>query len=281
MTENQTGDGIGPKQIHNCEHVEQYSHSTIHKNFDSAEKFQEGRKNTGKISTGSKGLDRLPLGGIETSALTEIHGASGSGKTQFCFTLCAMVQQNVSNGGLNGKAIYIDTEQKFIPNRIVQIAEARGFDTHNILSNILLSRPLTSSAQEQTIQDLCAMIEKGQTKLLIVDSIISHYRSEFAGRTSLPERQHRLYKSMRLLANIAEIYEVAVVVTNQVQSSHDSFAEDSTIPTGGNVMAYASTYRNQLWGTGYLRTAKLINSPYHPPLSERFIIYERGIGDDE
>jgi len=157
----------------------------------------------------------------------------------------------------------------------------RGYDTNDILRNIQLSRPFNSLEQEQAIEDLFPILEQREIKLLIVDSIISHYRSEFTGRSSLPERQHRLYKFMRTLARIAEIYDVAVVVTNQVQPSQDSFNKDSTIPTGGNVMAHGSTYRIQFCGTGYLRTAKLVNSPYHPPAYGRFIIYEGGIGDDE
>lgn len=85
---------------------------------------------------------------------------------------------------------------------------------------------------------------------------------------------------MRLLAKIAKAYDIAVVVTNQVHSSHDTFMKDSIIPTGGNVMAHASTYRIQFSGTAYLRFAKMINSPYHPPLSEQFVVYEGGIGDN-
>ncbi len=85
---------------------------------------------------------------------------------------------------------------------------------------------------------------------------------------------------MRLLANVAEIYNIAVIVTNQVQSSHNSFAIDSTVPAGGNVMAHASTYRIQLCGKGNFGLAKLINSPYHAPASKSFIISEEGIGDD-
>lgn len=284
MIENQKVGDIDVGPIYDWEHAalqQQCTHSAVHNSFDSAEKFQEGRKNIGKISTGSKALDRMLLGGIETRALTEFYGASGSGKTQLCFTLCTIVQQNISSGGLNGKAIYIDTEQKFVPGRIVEIAGARGFDTPNILHNIRLSRPVNSLEQEKNIEDLFGIIEKDRTKLIIVDSIISRYRSDFGGRASLPERQYRLYRCMRALANIAEDYDLAVVVTNQIQTSQDSFLKDSTVPTGGNVMAHASTYRIHLRYTRYVGTAKLINSPYHPPSSVGFVIHQGGIGDDE
>lgn len=252
-----------------------------HDRFESAQKLQDERKNIGKISTGSRLLNRMLFGGIETSALTEFYGGSGTGKTQLCFTLCAIVQQDISSGGLNGNAIYIDTEQKFVPNRIVQIAYGRGFELNKILSNILVSRPLTFFELEKAIQNLNQMICKHRIKLILVDSIISPYRSEFEGRAALPERQHRLYKSMRILANIARAYNIAVVVTNQVQSLPDSPLIESSIPTGGNVMAHASTLRIKLSRVGQSRLAKLVTSPCCQESSEKFIIAERGISDED
>lgn len=129
------------------------------------------------------------------------------------------------------------------------------------------------------------MLQKvSDIKLLIVDSIITHYRSEFVGRESLAERQHRLYKSMRTLAKIAEIYDIAVVVTNQVQTSPDYLFADKTVSTGGNVMAHAATYRIQLrYNNAFsgIGIANMVNSPYHPPSKVKFAIKEKGICDYE
>jgi RecA/RadA recombinase len=51
-----------------------------------------------RISTGCKNLDALLGGGIETKAVTEFYGEPGSGKTQICHALCAMVPHPICNG---------------------------------------------------------------------------------------------------------------------------------------------------------------------------------------
>lgn len=82
-----------------------------------------------RISLGSKTLDGLLGGrGLHIGSITEFFGESNSGKTQVCHTLCIMVQLDKDQGGLDGKAIYIDTESTFTRERIRSIAEARGID---------------------------------------------------------------------------------------------------------------------------------------------------------
>lgn len=73
-----------------------------------------------RISTGSKKLDDLLLGGIETHAITEFYGFAGAGKSQVCYTLAVIAAQNKKNGKAN-TVIYIDTEGKFKPERLVTI----------------------------------------------------------------------------------------------------------------------------------------------------------------
>ena len=82
-----------------------------------------------RISTSSIELDKLLRGGIETKAVTEFYGDFGSGKTQMCHSLATIVSQDKSKGGVNGKCIYIDTEGSFIPDRVSEIANARGFNS--------------------------------------------------------------------------------------------------------------------------------------------------------
>ena len=101
----------------------------LEKEFVTADFVLEKRKSMLRCSTGSKSLDELLLGGIETQAVTEFYGEFGSGKSQICHTLCAMAKQPISEEGLDGGAIYIDTEGTFRPERLQQIAESRGFDS--------------------------------------------------------------------------------------------------------------------------------------------------------
>lgn len=59
---------------------------------------------------GSKELDNLLGGGIETGSLTEIFGEFRTGKTQLCHTLCVTAQRPLDQGGAEGRVIYVDTE---------------------------------------------------------------------------------------------------------------------------------------------------------------------------
>ncbi len=86
---------------------------------------------------------------------------------------------------------------------------------------------------------------------------------------------------MHKMVRIAEIYNVAVIVTNQVQSTPDTFFGDPTKPAGGNVIGHASTYRIYLRKAGNDRIAKIIDSPYHPYDDIRFTVNEKGIDDTD
>jgi DNA repair protein RadA len=82
------------------------------------------------------------------------------------------------------------------------------------------------------------------------------------------------------LSRLAEIHNVAVVITNQVQSQPDDFAGgDGLRATGGNVMGHASTYRILLRKTGPTRIAITIDSPCHAYDQTKFTIAEGGIQD--
>jgi DNA repair protein RadA len=115
--------------------------------------------------------------------------------------------------------------------------------------------------------------------LVIIDGIISLHRAEFAGRGTLADRQQRLNGMLHKLIRLVEIYKIAVVITNQVQSSPDTFFGDPTKAAGGNVLGHSSTYRIYLRKSGESRVAKMIDSPYHPYSDARFTVNERGADD--
>ena len=237
------------------------------------------RKAIDRISTGSKNLDELLGGGVETWAMTEFYGEFGSGKSQICHTLCVMVQSPHGEGGLGGGAVYIDTEGTFRPERIAEIAEARGLDSEKVLSGITVARAYNSAHQELIVKDLGNVLEEKKVKLVILDSAVAHYRAEFLGRGTLAERQQRLNKFMHQLLRTAEIYNVAVVVTNQVQAAPDSFFGDPTRPTGGHVVAHTSTYRVYLRKAAKNRIARMVDSPYHPERDAVFMLDDKGVDD--
>ena len=138
-----------------------------------------------------------------------------------------------------------------------------------------------STQLELIIKDLGRYIDKYKARLIVVDSVISLHRAEYLGRGTLADRQQRLNSILHKLVRTAEIYNVAVVITNQVQSSPDQFFGDPTKAAGGNVIGHTSTYRIYLRKSGENRIAKIIDSPYHPYSDTRFTINHRGIDDLE
>ncbi|SRR6266487_2946885 len=241
----------------------------------------EKYKEIERISLGSKTLDGLLGGrGLHIGSITEFFGESNSGKTQICHTLCVMVQLDKHQGGLDGKAIYIDTESTFTQERIGPIAEARGIDRGKAVNNIMIARPTSSSEQELYLERAGSIIDQHKNiKLLIIDSVTSLYRAEYIGRAALPERQQRLYRHMQMLRRISEVYGVAVAVTNQVNEAPTDFKGPFPKPIGGHVMAHASTYRIRLRQFGPDRIAGLTHSPYLPEKHVYFGISTRGVCD--
>jgi DNA repair protein RadA len=251
----------------------------LEKEFVTADAALEKRRSLLRCSTGSSTLDELLLGGIETQAVTEFYGEFGSGKSQICHTLCAIARQPIESGGLDSSTIYIDTEGTFRPERVQEIARARGFDPVQVLKNVAVCKVYNSSHLELIIKNLGKYVDDFRAKLVIIDSIISLHRAEFAGRGTLADRQQRLNSMLHKIIRLAEIYNIAIVITNQVQSSPDTFFGDPTKAAGGNVLGHASTYRVYLRKSGENRVAKMIDSPYHPYSDARFTVNERGSDD--
>ena len=253
----------------------------LEREFITADSALEKRRSMLRCSTGSRALDELLLGGIETQAVTEFYGEFGSGKSQICHTLCAISPQPVEAGGLDSGVIYIDTEGTFRPERLNQIARARGLEPSYVLKNVAVCKVYNSSHLELIIKDIGKYINDFKAKLVIIDSIISLHRAEFAGRGTLADRQQRLNNILHKLVRLSEIFNIAVIITNQVQSSPDTFFGDPTKAAGGNVLGHASTYRIYLRKSGENRTAKMIDSPYHPYSDARFTLNEKGTDDLE
>jgi len=248
--------------------------------FITALKLYEQRLKAKRISTGVRALDQLLLGGIETRAITEVVGEYGSGKTQFCHQLAVMVQLPEDRGGLGAKAIYIDTEGTFRPERIAQIAKARGLDPHDALNKVYVARALSTDHQILLIEHVRNLARQERIGLVVVDSIVAHFRAEFPGRENLAERQQKLNKHIADLLRLADAYDVAVVVTNQVMARPDVYFGNPLNPAGGNILAHGATYR--LWlrkSKENVRIAKIFDSPYHPEGEASFRITEEGLVD--
>ncbi len=252
--------------------------------FQDGVEFAKKREEIVHITTGSKNLDNLLGGrGIEGKAITEAYGAYGSGKSQIGFSLAVNVQLPVEKGGADGKAVLIDTESTFRPERIRQIAGALGANPEKVLKNIFVARALNSDHQILLLDKIGEMIRNGEPiKLLIIDSLTAHFRAEFSGRGQLADRQQKLNRYLHNLMKVAEQYNNAVYVTNQVMANPAMMFGDPTVAVGGNIVGHCSTYRLYLRrGKKGSRVAKMIDAPNLPENETIFFLTEKGLVDGE
>ncbi|XP_047134745.1 DNA repair protein RAD51 homolog A [Hydra vulgaris] len=251
--------------------------------FTTATEFHQKRSEIIQISSGSKELDKLLQGGFETGSITEIFGEFRTGKTQLCHQLCVTCQLPVDCGGAEGKAMYVDTEGTFRPERCLAVAERYGLNGQEVLDNVAYARAYNSDHQTQLLIHASAMMSEARYALLIVDSATALYRTDYSGRGELSARQMHLARFLRTLLRLADEFGVAVVITNQVVAQVDGasmFQTDPKKPIGGNIMAHASTTRLSLRkGRGETRICKIYDSPCLPESEAMFTINPDGIGD--
>jgi DNA repair protein RadA len=254
--------------------------SLLNIRFTTAKDVLSKRQNIGYITTGSKAIDSLLGKGIESQALTELIGEFGSGKTQICHQLCVSVQLPLEKGGLGGRALFIDTEGTFRPERVIAIAQGLGLNPDEVLGNIIYARAFNSDHQMLLADEAFSLVSQNNVRLVIVDSVITHFRSEYPGREALAPRQQKLNRHIHQLLRMSDIYNLAVILTNQIQSTPDTFFGNPNKPAGGNVLAHGSTYR--IWlrkSKESRRVAKIIDSPLHPESECIFAITTNGIID--
>ncbi len=250
--------------------------------FKTAFDALEDRKSLVCLSTGSIEIDKLLQGGVETGSITEVFGEFRTGKTQLCHTLCITAQMPINDGGAEGKAIYIDTEGSFRPNRLKEIAERFGLDPEVALDNVAYARAHNSEHQMDLLKTAAAIMSQDRYSLVVVDSATALFRTDYMGRGELSERQMQMAQFLRQLTRLAEEFGVAVFITNQVVANPDgmSFAKDSTKPIGGNIIAHASTTRLRLRkGRGENRIMTVYDSPTLPEADAQFAIGPQGVCD--
>ena len=248
--------------------------------FETADQVLERRKGIAKITTGSKALDELLGGGVETMAITEMYGKFSSGKSQLGFQLVVNVQLPVEQGGLGGSALFVDSEATFRPERIAQLAEARGMGQEEVLKNIHVARAENSDHQIILVEKAEEIIEKNNIKLIVVDSLTSNFRADYIGRGALGERQQKLNKHVHMLQKLSEKHNLAIYVTNQVMDNPGILFGDPTTPIGGHILAHMSTYRIYVRKSkDDKRIARLVDSPNLPEGEAVFKVTADGLKD--
>ncbi|MBD3230983.1 MAG: DNA repair and recombination protein RadA, partial [Candidatus Lokiarchaeota archaeon] len=268
--------GIGEKVI---QKLVSNARNFLEINFRSARNLWKKQQSILRITTGSEKLDELLNGGIETRSITEVFGEYATGKTQLAHQLCATVQLPKERGGIEGGVLFIDAEGTFRPDRIVQIGERFNFDD-SVLDQVYYIRAYNSDHQQLIVEKSPKIIKEKNIKLVIVDSIMTHLRAEYIGRGTLSDRQQKLNKLLHKLHQVSDVFNLAVLITNQVMSSPGVVFGDPTVPTGGNIIGHSSTYRLYFRKSkANRRVVRLIDSPCLPEGECLFIITEYGIED--
>ncbi|WP_336362328.1 DNA repair and recombination protein RadA [Halalkalicoccus salilacus] len=259
--------------------------------FETGSDVLQRREQIGKLEWLIPEVDEMLGGGVETQSITEVYGEFGAGKSQVTHQLAVNVQLPREHGGLEGSAIFIDSEDTFRPERIDDMV--RGLDDE-IIEAMLEQREIEGSAtDEQALEELVAdvldkihvakafnsnhqmlLAEKAQeltaeneetdwpVRIVCVDSLTAHFRAEYVGRGQLADRQQKLNKHLHDLSRIADLYNTAILVTNQVASNPDSFFGDPTQPIGGNILGHKSTFRMYLRKSkGDKRIVRLVDAP--------------------
>lgn len=184
------------------------------------------------------------------------------------------------------RAIYLDTEGTFSPSRIIQIAnrlkEEKGWDkdVDQILKDIMYARVKNSDVQQAVSVKLLEVLgnQNEEYGIIIVDSVSAHFRAEYSGRGTLAERQQTLNSHLNVLHRLADTYNLAVVVTNQVQANPAQFFGDPTNAVGGNIMGHWAGTRLYLRKSkGEKRVMRIFDSPVLPELEAVFEITGAGV----
>jgi DNA repair protein RadA len=248
--------------------------------FISGSALLEKRREVMKLSSKVISLDELLGGGFETQALIEVYGEFGSGKTQIGHQLAVNCTMPIEEGGFDGDVFYIDTEDTFRPERITQMARGHGLDPEKVLERIHVARAYNTAHQMLLVEEIKRMSKGLKVKMIIVDSLTSHFRAEYIGRGMLANRQQKLNRHLKDLKQLADINNALVLVTNQVLTKPDAMWGDPTKPVGGHVLAHASTFRLYLRkAKGGRRIARLVDSPNLPDGECVYQVTEEGLRD--
>lgn len=244
--------------------------------------IMERRQGLARLTVGCKEFDDMLGGGLEAGSITEFYGEYGSGKSQVCHQLAVNVQLPAERGGLGGKILWIDTEATFRPERVHEMATHLGIDPEKALDNILTARAYNAAHQMLLLENAEKMIREENIKLLIIDSLMVHFRSEYIGRGKLAERQQKLAQHLSKLHRLTDIYQLVSVVTNQVMSRPDVLFGDPIAPVGGHILGHSTTTRIYLRKSkGDTRVGRVVDSPCLPLGEARFTITKEGLQDVE
>lgn len=169
-----------------------------------------------RILTGCQGLDWVLNGGLRRGSVTEIYGASATGKTQFCHLITATVARSGS------RVMYIDSTNGFCPNRVIDFAQLDLVQTKDLLDRVTVYRPhnvyILLELIDKKATEMSQMSNPAKKPLVIVIDSISGLLSPVlnALKSEGPALVSAVGRGLRCLADEEQI---CVFLTNHEVSS--------------------------------------------------------------
>ncbi len=269
----------GAKQITDHAH-DVYGRECVFMSLEDIEKMESTIRYT---STGSPKLDAIFGGGVPSRAFVELYGLPQMGKTQMCLSVAV-------NTIAQGRAvIWFDTEGAFRSSRFLRLAMFRGLSRSQVLANLYVVNAKDLHRIKKSLNQSSGIFAKQEVGLVVIDSLMNPFRSEYSGLGELGERQRELNKFLRRLKRLTEAFNVTVLYTNHVMAKIDPYSPGpSVIPVGGNVLGHASDIRVWLrFATraergdtkAIARTATVVDCGWLPEASATFTIGSFAVAD--
>jgi DNA repair protein RadA len=203
------------------------------------------------------------------SCLTDVFGAAGTGKTQFCFqnavTTCKYFEDQNEKGI---KVVFVDCTGSFRPERIMEIAESRSINPELVLNAIFSISTRSAAAQIEVNRRFDEDPSFAGCRLLVVDDLTSNFVSDFSKESELPARQRALSLYARRLSYLANRRGLSVVVSNSIRARGNLGEGETT----GEVLAAYALYRLYFKRVDRRRYAEIVQ----PNLSGEKIEFEIG-----
>jgi len=217
-------------------------------------------------------FDEMLDGGLESRTVTIIHGKYAAGKSNFCHWLaaCALTDPALSDSGI----MYIDTENTFRPERLAQLLKTLGGDPATTLSRVIQAEAQNSAHQILIVDHAGKIIKDKNIRVLILDSLTAHFRSEYVGREMLARRQQSLNNHLQHISQLTRMFGLVTLVTTQEidipQQGYMGGTESRG--AGGNVVFHRPVAIIQIWKPEGMNEKRFVTLEKHPALPQKKII---------
>ena len=233
------------------------------------------------ISSGSKNFDKILNGGFNKSSIYLIFGQNRTGKTQLCHQICIQAFKRFSEKSENFKVLYLDSENTFRPERIIQLCKAQKLDPNAVLKSIRVSRIISNNAYLKVLNNLEEEFKNSSLNLIIIDSINNHYRSEQGDpNINFKKTKNDFLTILKRIDMLTKQFNLFTIATAQVSPNFLENAIVKELPVGNIFLNHIfSEFLYLSFKEADKRFVHLINSHKLPEKKVLYKITSEGIED--